>query len=59
MCRGWTADEAQGFRILDAFVGAGGTLIDTADVYSFWVDSHQGGERTGDQQLAQAQSGEA
>jgi len=30
--------------VLDAFVGAGGTMIDTADVYSAWVDGHQGGE---------------
>jgi aryl-alcohol dehydrogenase-like predicted oxidoreductase len=41
---GWTADEATSFRILDAFVDAGGTMIDTADVYSFWVDGHVGGE---------------
>jgi aryl-alcohol dehydrogenase-like predicted oxidoreductase len=41
---GWTADEAASFRILDAFVDAGGTMIDTADVYSAWVDGHQGGE---------------
>ena len=41
---GWTADEATSFRILDAFVGAGGTMIDTADVYSAWVPGHKGGE---------------
>jgi aryl-alcohol dehydrogenase-like predicted oxidoreductase len=41
---GWTADEATSFRILDAFVDAGGTMIDTADVYSAWVDGHEGGE---------------
>lgn len=41
---GWTADEPASFRILDAFVDAGGTMIDTADVYSFWVDGHAGGE---------------
>jgi aryl-alcohol dehydrogenase-like predicted oxidoreductase len=41
---GWTADEAVSFRILDAFVDAGGTMIDTADVYSAWVEGHQGGE---------------
>jgi aryl-alcohol dehydrogenase-like predicted oxidoreductase len=41
---GWTADEAASFRILDAFVDAGGTMIDTADVYSAWVEGHQGGE---------------
>ena len=41
---GWTADEATSFRILDAFVDAGGTMIDTADVYSAWVQGHRGGE---------------
>ena len=41
---GWTADEKTSFEILDAFVDAGGTMIDTADVYSFWVPGHQGGE---------------
>lgn len=40
----WTADEATSFRILDAFVDAGGNMIDTADVYSAWVPGHQGGE---------------
>ncbi|MCY7280472.1 MAG: aldo/keto reductase [Sphingomonas bacterium] len=41
---GWTADEATSFALLDAFVDAGGTMIDTADVYSAWVPGHQGGE---------------
>lgn len=41
---GWTADEATSFRLLDAFVDAGGTMIDTADVYSAWVPGHKGGE---------------
>lgn len=41
---GWTADEAASFAILDAFVDAGGTMIDTADVYSAWVPGNQGGE---------------
>ena len=41
---GWTADEATSFAILDAFVDAGGTMIDTADVYSAWVPGNQGGE---------------
>jgi aryl-alcohol dehydrogenase-like predicted oxidoreductase len=40
----WTADEASSFAILDAFVDAGGTMIDTADVYSSWVAGHRGGE---------------
>jgi aryl-alcohol dehydrogenase-like predicted oxidoreductase len=40
----WTADEATSFAVLDAFVDAGGTMIDTADVYSAWVPGHRGGE---------------
>ena len=41
---GWTADEPASFAILDAFVAAGGTMIDTADVYSAWAPGHSGGE---------------
>ncbi|MDO5739990.1 MAG: aldo/keto reductase [Ornithinimicrobium sp.] len=41
---GWTADEATTHAILDAFVDAGGNVIDTADSYSAWVDGHVGGE---------------
>jgi aryl-alcohol dehydrogenase-like predicted oxidoreductase len=40
----WTADEATSFAVLDRFVDAGGTMIDTADVYSAWVPGHKGGE---------------
>lgn len=41
---GWTADEPASFALLDAFVAAGFNLIDTADVYSRWVEGHSGGE---------------
>ena len=41
---GWTADEATSFAVLDAFVDAGGTMIDTADVYSAWAPGNSGGE---------------
>ncbi len=41
---GWTADETASFAVLDAFVDAGGTMIDTADVYSAWAAGHSGGE---------------
>ena len=41
---GWTADEPTSFRLLDAFVAAGGNLIDTADMYSAWVPGNKGGE---------------
>ena len=40
----WTADEAASFEVLDAFVDAGGSMIDTADVYSAWAPGHVGGE---------------
>lgn len=41
---GWTADETQSFKLLDAFVDAGLNMIDTADCYSIWAEGHQGGE---------------
>lgn len=41
---GWTADEPTSFGILDAFVDAGGNMIDSADVYSAWVPGNKGGE---------------
>ena len=41
---GWTADRTASFAILDAFVARGGSMIDTADVYSAWVPGHSGGE---------------
>ena len=41
---GWTADESTSFALLDAFVDSGGTMIDTADVYSAWAPGHSGGE---------------
>lgn len=41
---GWTVDEAQSFRLLDAWLDAGFNFVDTADVYSSWVPGHVGGE---------------
>lgn len=41
---GWTADKTTSFAVLDAFVAGGGTMIDTADVYSAWAPGHKGGE---------------
>lgn len=41
---GWTINEKQSFEVLDAFVDAGFSAIDTADSYSRWVPGHQGGE---------------
>lgn len=41
---GWTADETTSFAVLDAFVDADGSLLDTADGYSAWVPGNSGGE---------------
>ena len=41
---GWTVKPADSAAILDAFVGEGFNLIDTADVYSRWVPGNSGGE---------------
>jgi aryl-alcohol dehydrogenase-like predicted oxidoreductase len=40
---GWTADEKTSFAVMDAFAEAGGNFIDTADIYSRWVDGNDGG----------------
>jgi aryl-alcohol dehydrogenase-like predicted oxidoreductase len=44
MTFGWTADETESFRILDAYVEAGGNFLDTADIYSRWARGNTGGE---------------
>ena len=41
---GWTIDAAMSHRLLDAFVDAGGNMIDTSDVYSAWLPGNSGGE---------------
>ncbi len=41
---GWTADEATSHAMLDRFIDAGFNFVDTANVYSAWVDGHKGGE---------------
>ncbi len=41
---GTATDEATSFAILDRYVEAGGTFIDTADNYAFWARGTQGGE---------------
>jgi aryl-alcohol dehydrogenase-like predicted oxidoreductase len=40
---GWTADESLSLKILSAAFEAGINFIDTADVYSRWVDGNPGG----------------
>jgi aryl-alcohol dehydrogenase-like predicted oxidoreductase len=44
MLFGTATDEATSFAILDRFVEAGGTFIDTSNNYAFWQDGSQGGQ---------------
>ncbi|GHJ39760.1 aldo/keto reductase [Streptomyces sp. TS71-3] len=44
MLFGTATDEATSFAILDRYVEAGGTFVDTANNYAFWVGGTQGGE---------------
>jgi aryl-alcohol dehydrogenase-like predicted oxidoreductase len=44
MLFGTGTDEETSFAILDRFVDAGGTFIDTSNNYAFWFNSSQGGE---------------
>jgi len=37
-------DEGTSFRLLDQYVEAGGTFIDTANIYAHWVKGFRGGE---------------
>lgn len=41
---GWTLDEKESFKILDAFAERGFNFIDTADMYSFWAHGDDGGQ---------------
>lgn len=41
---GWTADEQTSFALLDRLRDAELSFIDTANIYSRWVEGHQGGE---------------
>ena len=41
---GWTAEKEESFAVLDAFVEAGGAMIDTADSYLWRKPGNSGGE---------------
>lgn len=41
---GTTTDENSSYRLLDQYLDAGGTFIDTANIYAHWVPEGQGGE---------------
>ena len=40
---GWTADEETSHQVLNAAYEAGINFIDTADIYSRWVEGNPGG----------------
>ncbi|MEV0204588.1 aldo/keto reductase [Streptomyces sp. NPDC050788] len=44
MLMGSRTDEKTSFAVLDRYVEAGGTFIDTSDNYAFWEDGGQGGQ---------------
>jgi aryl-alcohol dehydrogenase-like predicted oxidoreductase len=44
MTFGWSADQVTSAAILDAALDAGINFIDTADIYSRWIEGNSGGE---------------
>ena len=44
MLMGSQTDEETSFAILDRYVERGGTFLDTADNYAYWLTGSQGGE---------------
>ncbi|GAA2812877.1 aldo/keto reductase [Kribbella solani] len=44
MLMGTATDESTSYAVLDRYVEAGGTFIDTANNYAYWVNGTQGGE---------------
>jgi len=44
MLFGTVVDEATSYAILDRYVEAGGTFLDTSNNYAFWANGTQGGE---------------
>jgi aryl-alcohol dehydrogenase-like predicted oxidoreductase len=41
---GTRQDDETSFRLLDAYLDAGGSFIDTANIYAWWIDGYRGGE---------------
>ena len=44
MYLGTRNDAASSYRLLDQYVDAGGSFIDTANIYAHWVEGFRGGE---------------
>ncbi len=41
---GWGADQDTSLAVLDAYVEAGGNVVDSANIYSWWAPGNRGGE---------------
>jgi aryl-alcohol dehydrogenase-like predicted oxidoreductase len=41
---GSKTDKSTSYELLDRYVDAGGTFLDTANIYARWIDGFQGGE---------------
>lgn len=41
---GTRQNQAESFQLLDQYFESGGTFIDTANIYAWWVDGFKGGE---------------
>ena len=41
---GTRQDQSESFKLLDCFIEAGGSFIDTANIYAWWVEGFNGGE---------------
>jgi aryl-alcohol dehydrogenase-like predicted oxidoreductase len=40
---GWTTDESHSVEVMNAYAGAGGNFIDTADIYTMWGEKGMAG----------------
>jgi aryl-alcohol dehydrogenase-like predicted oxidoreductase len=43
-CYGSRTDKETAHKLLDQFCDAGGTFIDTANIYAVWIPGFKGGE---------------
>ena len=41
---GTRTNQEMSYRLLDQYTGAGGSFIDTANIYAWWVSGFKGGE---------------
>jgi aryl-alcohol dehydrogenase-like predicted oxidoreductase len=44
MYYGSSVNQEMSYRLLDQYADAGGSFIDTANIYAWWVEGHRGGD---------------